>query len=67
MHKIDTFDLDRPHKDVEILRSLGSNADGYSYHLGDDRYVYQKCPNGKWNGWICSFPTWYAFQNALLD
>ena len=62
---------------VTIIKALGTNKkNGFSYHLGKDRYVYQQYPvdrdywvnghnlKGKWNGWFCSYVAW---QRTMKD
>ena len=66
--------------DVKIIKKLGTNKkNGFSYHLGDDRYVYQQYPidrdywkNGtnhkaKWNGWYCSYPAWQRTMKKIIE
>lgn len=36
-----------------------SHAGAYSYHVDEDRYIYQRREaDGVWIGWLCSLPAW---------
>ena len=50
------------------MKNLGKTKTGHEYHGSSDGYVYQKLPNGQWNGWLCSKIAWNnGLKNILND
>lgn len=49
------------------MKYIGKDKHGYSYYYNKkDRYIYQKTPTGKSNGWICSGVVWENGMSKLL-
>lgn len=67
--------MERP--TTRLVKYLGKDKHGFRYFGGLDLYVYQQYPcdrpyfvsgrdmRGKYNGWICNWPSWSRILNRL--